>query len=260
VSIAIDWPLISIRRKETMRVQFSAAVLITFIAGCSAQIHAGDKPEGKTETTEGRLERYGKELVEAWEKFPAEHQKNVRTQTLTDINSVFTREAPRTEPAKDKKLAQIFNSYLANIDRATDLFKVEKMKTERSSYVKGCSIVFKREWVFATDYAAERTTQKCYELLLDWLEQARDKFVMDKDKDLRQEALQSINQLFTDLIRTAKVPDNIDHAMQMDKNIKDAKMRFPMTTETMKAKNSPVFQLCEQAAKTLKQRALQKQN
>jgi hypothetical protein len=241
---------------NSMRSLF-AAVSAAMIIGALA--YAGDKPEGKAETTESRLERFGKELADTWEKFPAEHQKNVRSQTLQDINAVFSREITKTEAAKDKKLNQIFNTFLANLDRTTDLFKVDKMKMERGNYIKGCAQVFKREWVFATDYAADRTTQKCYEMLLDWLEQARDKFVPDKDKDIRQEALQSANQLFTDILRTAKVPD-VDHASQMDKNLKDAKLRFPATTETMKAKNGPVMTICEQAAKALKQRALQKQN
>jgi len=234
----------------------SALVLALLLAGVGWAA-AGDV---KSESTEMRLERYGKDLSEAWTKFPTDAQKNVRQQTIQDITAVFTREIPRSEPSKEKKLAQVFSGYLNSLDKATDLFRVEKMKQERSSYIKGCGMAFKREWAFATDFAAERTTQKCYEILLDYLEQIRDRFIQEKEKDVRQDGYQTTNALFNELIRTAKIPDGIDHAVQMDKNIKEAKIRFPVTIEAIKVKNAPVFQLCEQAAKMLKQRAMQKQN
>lgn len=209
--------------------------------------------------TQARLEKYGKELAEAWEKFPTEAQKATRTQTITDINALFSREMQRADPPKDKKLLQIFSSFMASLERTTEYFRVEKMKSERSSYIKGCSQTFKRETAFATDYLAERTTQKCYDMLLDLLEQVRDKFVMEKDKDLRNEGIQAVNSFFNELMQKAKIPDG-DHATMMDKNIKEAKTRFPMTTEAMKTKNQPIFAVCESAAKAIKTKANQKQN
>ena len=214
---------------------------------------------GGNRTTRQCIEKLGKDLSETWEKYATEAQKAVRQQNFQDINTVFTREIGKAEAPKDKKIVQLYKFYLDDLERTTEYFKVEKMKTERSVYIRGCGMTFKREYVVATDYASERTTQQCYDMLINMLEEARDKFVSDKDKDLRAETFQTLNTFFSDLVGRAKIPD-VDQAAAMDKNIKEARARFPTTTEAMKSKNAPAYALCESAAKMIKQRALTKQN
>jgi len=234
-----------------------ACYCVTLFLAVSPVVLAAD-PAGNM-NTQKRIEKLGKELADTWEKYASDSQKATRQQNFQDINTVFTREIAKAEAPKDKKIVQDFKAYLDNLDHTTDLFKVEKMKAERALYIRGCGVAFKREVIFATDYAAERTTQQCYDLLLNMLEEARDKFVIEKDKDLRAEAFQTLNTFFSDLTTKAKIPD-VDHAAAMDKNIKEAKARFPITTEAMKSKNGPAYMLCENAAKLIKQRALTKQN
>jgi hypothetical protein len=227
--------------------------LATLALCCSALLAASD---AVNLTTRQRLDRFGKELSETWEKYPTEAQKAVRQQTLLDLNSVFMREVARSEAPKDKKIMQVFTLYLNSLEKTTELFKVEKMKLERANYVKACAQTFKRELQFAVDYAnPERTTQNCYDLLTEMLEEIRDRFVTDKDKDIRSDAFSAVNSAFSELMNKSKIPD-VDHSAAMDKNIKEAKTRFPITTEAMKAKNGPAYTLCENAAKAIKQRAV----
>jgi len=210
------------------------------------------------ETTRGMLDRYGRELAEVWEKFPAETQKQVRAQSITDINTAFGRDITKPDPPANLKLAPIFSAYLDNLMKVHDLFKTEKMKAERTAYVRACSTVFKRESMAATDFNADRTAQRCFSMLLDWCEEARDRFVQEKNKDLRTDAYSQINTLFSDLLKNAKFAENIDHAVQMDKNLKEAKLRFPTTPPMLSAKNLPVMQICENAVKSIKAKSAQK--
>jgi hypothetical protein len=220
---------------------------------CSALLAASDPVNL---TTRQRLDKFGKDLAETWEKFPTEAQKAVRQQTLLDLNSVFMREVTRSEAPKDKKIMQVFALYLSSLEKTTDLFKVEKMKQERSNYIKGCAQTFKRELQFATDYInPDRTTQNCYDTLVEMLEEIRDRFVTEKEKDLRTDGFSTVNAAFSELMNKSKIPD-VDHAAAMDKNVKEAKSRFPVTTEAMKAKNAAPYSLCENAAKAIKQRAV----
>lgn len=237
-----------------MRMRPIQLLSITAVAlCCSALLAASDSVNL---TTRQRLEKFGKDLSETWEKYPTDAQKAVRQQTLLDLNSVFMREITRSEAPKDKKIMQVFALYMNSLEKTTELFKVEKMKQERANYMKGCAQTFKREMQNATDYVnPDRTTQNCYDTLVEMLEEIRDRFVTDKDKDLRADGFSTVNSAFSELMNKAKIPD-VDHAAAMDKNIKEAKTRFPMTTEAMKAKNGPAYTLCENAAKAIKQRAV----
>ena len=235
-----------------MRTAYSATILCLLLA--APALTAGD-----AETTRKRVLRYGKELAEAWAKFATEAQKNVRSQTISDINQQFTRDITKCDAATNEKMMQVYSNFLKNLDRADEFFRLEKMNTERSQYVKACSTAFKREFQLATDFAEPRTAQKCYAMLLDMLTQARDQFVLERTKDLRAEGFTAVQQAFNDLMRTAKSDENVDHAEQMDKNIKDAKARFPVATALLAVKNQQPFQMCEAAAKLIKQKSMQAQ-
>jgi len=211
-----------------------------------------------SESTRSKLTKFGADLAGTWEKFPTDAQKNVRTQALTDLVQTFQKEIAKADAPPNLKLAVAYSNLLSNLDKANDLFRTDKMKGERTNYVRMCAITFRREWVQCVDYVNERSTQKCFDMLLDWLEEARQNLTQEKNKDLRQEAYQSANQLFTDILKNAKVPENMDHAVQMDKNIKEAKIRFPTTTPALQAINAPAMTVIEAAARAVKQRAMKR--
>jgi hypothetical protein len=227
---------------------FTTALLVTVCTG----VIAGEAD------TQDRLEALGKGLVEAWTKFNTEAQKLTRQQTITDINSTFTREIAQATVPPNQKIAQVLITYKKNLEKANDLFRTEKMKSERSSYIKACTLVLKRELKLATDFAESRTTQSVFNLYVDELEDASSMFVLEKNKDLKQEALTGLQGLFNDLLKDAKVPENIDHAEQMDKNIKEGKQRFPTATKVLLQKNQAALTAVESAAKQVKQRSLKK--
>jgi hypothetical protein len=204
-------------------------------------------------TTRERLKKFGDELSGIWEKFPTEAQKVTRTQTSTDLNASFQKEIT-VLPTPNEKIGQIFKHFLADLDRANELFRLDKMSNEKKQYIQACQTTFRRESQKATDFAETRTTQQAFDLLLNMLEQVRDEFVQEKNKELRQQGVQAANQFFTDILKSAKIPENMDHAKQMDLNMKEIKNRFPTTTKALSDKNQGAYSAAETAAKQVKQK------
>jgi hypothetical protein len=229
----------------------SICAAIVFTVTCTG-VFAGEM------NTRDRLEELGKGLAEAWEKYNTEAQKATRQQTISDRNTVFNREVSTASVPPNQKIAQVVAAYRTNLEKANDYFRTEKMKSERGLYVKACTLVLKREIKLASDFAAARTTQDVFNIYVNELEEACDTFVVERNKDLRQEAMTGMQQLFTDLLKDAKVPENVDHADQMDKNIKEGKKRFPTTTKVLQAKNQAALTAVESAAKQLKQKSVKR--
>jgi hypothetical protein len=232
-----------------MKIKYLATALL--LIACTG-VFAGEL------TTRERVDALGKGLEEAWTKYNTDAQKVTRQQTITDLNAVFSREIATAPVPPNQKLAQIIIHYRKALDKANDFFRIEKMKSERSSYLKACTQALKRETKLATNYAEARTTQEVYKIYVDALEEACDEFVLEKNKDLKSEAMAGMQQLFTELLKDAKTPENVDHADQMDKNIKDARMRFPTTTKVLLQKNQAALNAAESAAKQVKQKSVKK--
>src|SRR5688572_10480761 len=116
--------------ESKMKNRFLATALI--ISACSS-VMAGEL------NTRDRVAELGKGLSEAWMKFNTDAQKVTRQQTITDINSIFTREINNAAVPPNQKLLQVIKGYIANLERANEYFRTEKMKAERSTYIKGCT-------------------------------------------------------------------------------------------------------------------------
>ena len=210
---------------------------------------------GEAATTRACVQKYGKDLASTWEKFPADHQKTTRTQAFTDINASFTRELGRSTIPAGEKVQQIIKALLENLGKADELFRAEKMKLERSSYIRGCGQVFRKEIAAADDLREVRTTQKCYDLLVEAAEDARERFLLEKNKDQRAECYTAMQAMFTELMKNAKPPENVDPATQLDNNLREAKKRFPVTTQALKDKNGPLITLLQTAAQSVMKKA-----
>jgi hypothetical protein len=103
-----------------------------------------------------------------------------------------------------------------------------------------------------TDYKASRTTQQCFELVLEMFTLAREK-LHTYGTEIQQQTFTGISLAVNDLIRNASIPEKPDPTTQMDLNIKEARKRFPMTTPEMEQANRSVVQLLESTAKAIQQ-------
>jgi hypothetical protein len=230
---------------------------VVMVLSSFGSLHAAAAPSS-TKNTRELLEDYGKSLVEAWTKYNTEAQKATRQQSIMDSGAAFNKDIAMANPPPNIKLLACFKYYLTSLDKANDLFRTEKMKSERQTYVRACSTFLKRETQKTSDYAEVRTTQDCFKMFVNLLEEACDMFVLEKNKDLRTESITGAQSFFSDLIKNAKVPEGVDHAEQMDQNIKDARQRFPTTTKVMQEKNQAVLTAVENAAKQVKQKSTRK--
>ncbi|HEY3324676.1 MAG TPA: hypothetical protein VGP72_29765 [Planctomycetota bacterium] len=231
----------------------SRLLLVVVLTLVISALQAGEK----VVNTRTLVRKFGDDLAAAWDKFPLPNQKTVLSQTCTDLNTVFSSAIMKVDGPPNQTVKQMFRAYLDNVARVRELFKVEKMKQERGTYARGCDMALKREITFATDYQKERTTQQCFEMLMDFLEAAREEFIQDANRDLRSATYQQANNVFSEILRFAKFAPGIDYAVEMDNSVKAARIRFPTTTDALRERNGPAFQLCDSAARAIKQKSTQ---
>ncbi|HYF48210.1 MAG TPA: hypothetical protein VEJ63_02320, partial [Planctomycetota bacterium] len=98
-----------------------------------------------------------------------------------------------------------------------------------------------------------RTTQKVFELTMLWLENARDG-LRRASNDAQQQTYSAINEMSGAMLQAATVPEG-DALAQMDKNIQDARRKFPINSEVLKQMNQQLLQILEQRAKDAQQKA-----
>jgi hypothetical protein len=205
-------------------------------------------------TTRSRLTKLGEDLVAAWTDFPKDNQKTVRDQRITDVNTQFSRDVNALDVPPTVTVQKALDYYINNVNNIKQLLKLDKMQAERTSYANSCGAVLRREVLQASDFKAPRTTQQCYQMLMDALVAARDS-LHSAPNDIRQSSYQSINGVFADLFRVASIPEKPDPTTQMDLNIKEARKRFPTTSPDLEASNKTLYTMMEAAAKTIEQQA-----
>ena len=208
-----------------------------------------------TGTTRTRLAKYGEDLVTAWTDFPKDNQKTVREQKILDLTAAFTRDGNSLEVPATVTVQKALDYYIENVNKTRTILKLDKMQQERQAYLTACSTVLHREMLQASDFKAVRTTQQCFQLLVDNLATARD-VLHATPNELRQPAYQSINSAIVELFHSAVPPDKSDPTVQMDANLKVARAKFPTTSADLDATNHLLFTLLESAAKTLEQQAM----
>jgi GTPase involved in cell partitioning and DNA repair len=90
------------------------------------------------------------------------------------------------------------------------------------------------------------------------ISQLVESLVQDKFKDIRTEGLSNLNTLFGTLVATAKIPEKGDPSATMGANIKEARIKFPLTTKATEERNKQIISTLENAAKRAEQREIQK--
>ncbi len=205
-------------------------------------------------TTRSRTAKFADDLAAAWNDFPKDNQKTVREQKIVDLNTTFTREVNLMEVPSTVTVQKALDFYIENINRTRSVLKLDKMQPERLTYATACASVLRREMLQSSDYKTIRTTQQCFQLMLENLANARDT-LHAVPNELRLPAYQAINGAIVDLFRNA-VPDKSDPAVQMDINLKAARAKFPITSPDLEATNHILFTMMESSAKTLEQQAM----
>ncbi|MCY3018120.1 MAG: hypothetical protein NTW87_03690 [Planctomycetota bacterium] len=214
--------------------------------------------EPKTMTTRQLLAKFVDDLKSVWEKYGTVSQKAVREQTVNELNTSFTKDIRDAEVPKNLRLQKALDFYLSGLENSPSLFPVEKVRNERNLYVRGCSACYKREYMQAADYADARTTQQCFDMLMKNMEQVRDTLAREQYKEIRAEAYGIVNSLFAEQIQAATVPEKVDPADQMDKNMKEARARFPVSVKVLADTNTPALSAVEAAAKRVAEKAKQR--
>jgi len=223
------------------------AVLLCVSFASSALVAADNK------TTRQLLSKYTDDLQSIWKDYATEKQKDTRERALQDYQRVFQRELPSAEVPTGLRVGAVIQTFIDNMQQSATLFRLDKMNTTRTAYLQACAQVFKREAAGATDYAEARNTQKVFDLLSAWLENARDT-LRRTHIDAQTQTYQAINEICTNMISVATVPEG-DALAQMDRNLKEARKRFPINSDALKTVNQPILSLVEQRAKDIQTKA-----
>ena len=209
------------------------------------------------ETTRTMLNKFSDDILDTWSKFPTEAQKVAREQHMTDLNSTFTTNITKAEPPPGENMQKIFTRFLENLDQIRTIFKSEKMKTDRDRYIKACGLAFKREVKLASDYADERTVYQVFQMMMNFSESARDK-LHALPEAIITEGYQGLNAISTEIAQHASIPDNVDHTVKYDENLKEIHRRFSVKTPADQKRNAALASTLESLAKNIQQRCYKK--
>jgi len=228
-----------------MRRRFSTLLLASLLVNLSA---LAETPK----TTQQVLEQVGDDILSAWTEFPKDNQKSVREAKITDLNTSFTKDIAKAEAPPNLTVEKSLANCISNIAKTKVLLKFDNMQQDRTVYLNCCSLALRRELPLTTDYKNPRTTQQCFDLMLDMFATAHEKLHV-YSADIQQTAFTAINTAIAELLRTATVPEKPDKNVQMDLNIKEARKRFPTSTPDLEKANRTVVMLLEATARTIQQ-------
>lgn len=204
-------------------------------------IHAAE------ETTQTRLSRFGKDLIDAWTTYPKEKDETVRKQKITDLNNAFTAEIRKLPPPENQTLDKLVESYLSNLERAKNMFRLEKMLNEKQQYITVCGQVFRYEAQFATDLKEQRTASKNFDTVRQWAVDAKARLSRIPE-EARLPFYAGLGEVFTSMMKYAK-KDEGDPTAIYDKQLKDVRRAFPVATEEFQKVNQAPLGMLEGAAK-----------
>ncbi|MFH0938804.1 MAG: hypothetical protein V1899_05945 [Planctomycetota bacterium] len=233
-----------------MQIRLFLFMISILMIGSSAFAEAV-KPNART-----RLNEYGEELVAAWQKYPVEKQKEPREAQIKIVVQAFNKDLLNAELSADITYNKAIATFLENLNKMRQLFTGDKMQAIGNCYVVACIALFNRETGVATD-REPRTQQQCFDLLLKWLEEARDA-LRRVPSEAQLPAYGAINAVLTKLLAIATTPEKIDSVAQLDENLKKARRAFPITTPDMKKMNEPLLKYLETRAKEIQTKALKK--
>jgi hypothetical protein len=203
------------------------------------------------------VDNLGEDIQKAWTDFPKDNQKTVRDTRINDLNVIFNRDVAKADVPPNTNVQKAMEQAISNIAKAKTYLKMETMQQDRVTYANACLAAMRREVQQASDFKTARTTQQCFEMMLDMFTLMREK-LHSCSNDIQQQAMAGVNTVIGDLVRNSTVPDKPDPTVQMDLNIKEARRKFPTTTDDLEKANRPVLQLLESMAKTIQQYATSK--
>jgi hypothetical protein len=206
-------------------------------------------------TTRQVLSKLNDDMQKVWRDYGGDKQKDTRERALQDLQSQFQKDLPLADVPTGMTMHSIIKKLVDNMEDARTTFRVEKMVQTRNQYQTACAAAFKREFPKASDYTEARTTQKVFDLMMDWLEEARDG-LRQVNTEGQTGAYQAINEGCTGMLNGATIPENEDSIAQLDKNLKEARRRFSIATDTLKKANAPILTLAENRAKEIQQKNL----
>jgi hypothetical protein len=208
------------------------------------------------ETTTRRIDRFADDLTAAWTKYPTDKQKFTRDEYVRDTSTVFTRDIVTLLGPENQTIDGALNDYIARLKNLPQILRIEKAKAERTLYLTGCTATFNREVVMARDFKDERTTQRCFDWLIESLILIRNSFAATSDQ--RNVAINSINTTFNQLLQQSKASESTDPMGQFDQNVLAIRQDFLTSTPELQKRNQPFVQILETAAKVVKQKSIQK--
>jgi len=206
-------------------------------------------------TTRQRLSKFGDDLREVIQKNVSPSRKAVREQLSQDLSTQFNNEIRELTPPKGFTMQKATDCFLGSLEDMYTLFPTEASRTERNLFMKACTDTYKHECKRSTDYAAPRTLQECYDMLLRNLESGAKRFAQERCREARQETQTAFNTTFGEITSTATIPDNVDLAQQLADNVDRARQLFPVTTKDLADRNGALVSMLESAAKRIEQRA-----
>lgn len=232
---------------------FACALLLAASAGSA---WGADGPQ----STRKLLTKYGAELVEAWEKYPALDKQKVRQARFQELQTNFTKDIAAAEGPKNETIEVVYNQFLKNLKTGYELFRADKMKAELTQYVRGCGLAFKREVLAATDYGKERTAQDVFKLGMKLLETARNELVIKQFKEARSEAISASQTFLNTFAQNARIPEKgPSPTEQYALNTEEMKKVFPVSSKDLAELNAPFVAPLDQLAKAIQQRASRRQ-
>lgn len=225
-------------------------LLSIFVLSCWGTIAAD-------ETTRTLFNKFSNDLEGAWRDYASDKQKDAREKLISDLKESFNQKINKAAPPPGLKVQQVVSFFIDKISDSKSLFRLDKMKSARTAYEAGCQLLFKREFASASDIADARTTQKAFDLSLAWFEDARDA-LRQAVPEAQTLAYNSVNEAATILVKGATIPPDIDHIAQLDKNLQEARKRFPTNNPVLAKANTPILSMLEARAKDIQQRSVKR--
>lgn len=200
------------------------------------------------ETTQSRLQRFGTDIAEAWTTYPKDKDETVRRQKISDLNTAFTSELNKLSAPENLTIDKMISNYLGNLDRGKKLFRLEKMNADKGQYLAACAQVFRREIQQTTDLKTERAANKCFDMLMEWVTDAKTR-LRTLPEESHTAVYAGLGEVFNAMMKFAK-KDEGDPTATYDRQLKEVRRRFPMGTPDFQRVNQPIVAMLEGAAKT----------
>ncbi len=200
------------------------------------------------ENTETRIAKLGQDLADAWTNYPSEKDAIVRKQKATDLNAAAGTEIPKLDAPENMTVQKAIDNFASNLQKIRTYFKQDKMSGERQQYASLCALVFRREISFATDATQERSVSKCFDKLVEWADSSKAS-LRTVPEESHQPFYVGLSEVFALMLKSA-TKDTDDPTVVYDRQLKEVRRKFPITSPLFQKANQPIVMILEGAAKS----------